>query len=177
MQQTVNFADRSDAAWLPSPDLVVRDLDPHTGILFESDPLSRPVELAGAFSGRLDFLLNKVDVDLSLALYEHRSNGEYVRLYAPSYEFRASYARDRTERHLLKSGERQQLSFRSERLTSYRLAAGSRLVLALTVIKRPDQEINYGAGADVSEESLEDGRIPLRIRWYASSYLDLPLRR
>jgi hypothetical protein len=43
--------------------------------------------------------------------------------------------------------------------------------------KRPDREINYGAGNDVSEESLADGKIPLKIRWYGDSYIDIPVRR
>jgi len=33
-----------------------------------------------------------VDVDLYVMLYEQRADGEYVRLFDPSYEFRASYA-------------------------------------------------------------------------------------
>ena len=93
--------------------------------------------------------------------------------------FRASYAQDRVHRRLLKAGERQMISFKLERLTSRRLEAGSRLVLVLGVNKRPDQEINYGSGADVSEESLDndDDKAPVKIRWYGDSYIDIPVRR
>jgi uncharacterized protein len=175
--QTVDWVDRNDAEWTPSLELQTSQLSLHYGIAFESEPLTHSLELSGLFSARLDFLINKVDVDLTIALYEHRASGEYVRLMSPASEFRASYARDRAARHLLAAGERQQLTVHSERLVSAQLAAGSRLVVVLSVVKRPDMEINYGAGADVSEESIEDGRVPLRIRWYGSSYIELPVRR
>ena len=49
--------------------------------------------------------------------------------------------------------------------------------MVLGVNKRPDREINYGTGADVSEESITDGRIPMKIRWYGSSYIDIPVHK
>jgi hypothetical protein len=64
-----------------------------------------------------------------------------------------------------------------ERLTSRKLQAGSRLVLVVGVNKRPDQEINYGSGQDVSEEALDDDRSPVKIRWFGDSYVEMPVRR
>jgi hypothetical protein len=55
-----------------------------------------------------------------------------------------------------------------------KLQAGSRLVLALGVNKRADQQINYGAGNDVGEESIEDARAPIRIRWHQGSFIEIP---
>jgi hypothetical protein len=118
-----------------------------------------------------------MDMDLYISLYELLPSGDYVRLFGPAYEFRASYAQDRVHRHLLKAGERQTLKFESERIMSRQLQTGSRLVMVLGINKRPDREINYGAGNDVSEESLADGKIPLKIRWYGDSYIDIPVRR
>ena len=177
IQQTVSFVDRTDAAWTPSTDFITRSLAPRHGTIFVSEPLTKPIEFNGVFSGRLDFTVNKMDVDLSVAFYELLSDGDYVRLFSPTYEFRASYARDRTHRHLLKAGERQELVFKSERMTSRQLKAGSRLVMVLGIGKRPDREINYGTGGDVSEESIADGKVPLKIRWYSDSYIDIPVRR
>jgi putative CocE/NonD family hydrolase len=176
-KQTMGFVDRSDAAWTPSTDLVNRSLAPRHGMMFVSEPLSQPTEFSGLFSGRLDFTVNKMDVDLNISLFELLANGDYVRLFSPIYEFRASYARDRTRRHLLGEGERRQLTFRSERLTSRLLQKGSRLVMILGVNKRPDRQINYGTGNDVSEESIADGKIPLKIRWYSDSYIEIPVSR
>ncbi len=177
VRQTVSLADRTDAGWMPPVDLISKNLVSHNSLLFASEPLSKPMEFSGLFSGRLDFTVNKMDVDLNIVLYERLANGDYVRLFNPTYEFRASYVRDRVHRHLLKAGERQELPLISERLTSRELQAGSRLVLVLGVNKRPDREINYGTGNDVSEESIADARVPLKIRWYNDSYMDIPIRK
>jgi hypothetical protein len=175
--QTVSLKSRKDAAWLPSLDLISKSLAPHNHVLYESAPLSEPTDLNGPFSARLDFTVNKMDVDLNIILYEHMANGDYIRLFSPTNETRASYAQDRVHRHLLKAGERQTLSFRGERMTSRRLQAGSRLVVILGISKRPDREINYGLGEDVSEESLADGAAPIKIRWYSDGYIDVPMGR
>jgi hypothetical protein len=99
-------------------------------------------------------------------------------LFEP-YVLRASYAKDRVHRRLLRAGERQPLSFKLERLTSRKLQAGSRLVLVIGVNKRADQEINYGTGDDVSAVSLEDddSKVPVKIRWWGDSYFEVPVRR
>jgi uncharacterized protein len=177
LQQTVSFVDRRDAAWTPSTDLINRSLAPRHGVMFVGDPLTKPIEFSGLFSGRLDFTVNKMDMDLNITLYELLANGDYVRLFSPTYEVRASYARDRTHRHLLKAGERQELTFKSERMTGRALQKGSRLVMVLGISKRPDREINYGTGGDVSEESVADGKIPLKIQWYGGSYVEIPVHK
>jgi hypothetical protein len=177
LSQSVNLADRSDATWSAPSALLSRDLKSHYNVTFVSEPLSRPIDVAGLFAARLDFTTNKMDMDLNIALYELLPSGGYLALFAPAYEIRASYARDRVHRHLLKAGERQQLTIRSERLTSRRLQTGSRLIMVLGVNKRPDREINYGSGADVSEESAADGAIPVKLRWYSSSYIEIPIRK
>ncbi|MGH9562575.1 MAG: CocE/NonD family hydrolase, partial [Terracidiphilus sp.] len=177
VRQTVNFVDRKDSAWVPSIDLINASLATRNDVMFVSEPLTKTTEFNGLFSGRLDFTVNKMDVDLTFILYERLASGDYVRLFSPSYEIRASYARDRVHRHLLKAGERQELAFRSERMTSRQLSRGSRLVLVLGINKRPDREINYGTGNDVSEETIADGKIPLKIRWYGDSYIDIPILR
>jgi putative CocE/NonD family hydrolase len=175
--QTVDLADRKDAGWTPSTDLISTRLATHNDVMFVSEPLSKPTEINGLFSGRLDFTVNKMDMDLNIILYERQAGGEYIRLFSPTYEIRASYARDRVHRHLLKAGERQELTFTSERMTSRRLQQGSRLVMVLGINKRPDREINYGTGNDVSEESIADGKIPIKIRWHNDSYVEIPIRR
>jgi len=172
--QTIRFKDRSDAGWLPPTDLITRSLVTHNAVLYQSDPLPKATRVSGLVKGRLDFEVNKMDMDLNIAMYELRSSGEYLRLFNPAYELRLSYAADRVHRHLLKAGERQAVSFTVERMTSRQLEKGSRLVMVLRVSKRPDREINYGTGADVSEESMADGRAPLKVRWFNDSYIEVP---
>ena len=174
LPQTFDLQDRSDIGWRPPRELVQRTLKARDGELFVSEPLKQTVDVAGLLRGQLDFSVNKLDMDLVVSLYELRPNGDYVRLFDPAYAFRASYSRDRVKRRLLHAGERQQLSFRSERMMARRLQAGSRLIMALGINKRADQQLNYGTGDDVSEESIEDAGVPVRIRWYNSSFVEIP---
>ena len=177
VQESMSFADRKDAAWTAPTDLISKSLAPRHGTIFVSDPLPKASSFSGLFSGRLDFEVNKMDMDLNITLYELLPSGDYVRLFSPTYEVRASYAQDRVHRHLLKAGERQKLAFKSERLTSRQLQAGSRIAMVLSLGKRPDREINYGTGGDVSAESIADGKAPIKIRWYSDSYIDIPVHK
>jgi len=177
LKQKVNLADRADTTWTPPPEITRKTLQAHNSVTYVSGALPRSIEFNGLFSAQLDFTVNTMDMDLNIALYELLPSGEYLQLFQPAYEFRASYVRDRAHRHLLRAGERQQLTVRGERLMSRKLQAGSRVVMVLAVNKRPDREINYGGGADVSEESIDAGKIPLKIRWYSDSYIEIPVRR
>lgn len=177
VEQRVDFADRSDANWTPATELVTRDLGLHNAVAYVSDPLPQTIDVSGLLSGKLDFEVNKWDMDLVLSLYEQLPDGQYLRLFDPAYAVRASYLANRSQRKLLQSGKRQQLSFRIEHLTSRRLNAGSRLVVVLGINKRPDEEINYGTGKDVAQESIMDASKPLQVRWHADSYLDLPVTK
>jgi hypothetical protein len=171
---SVDLRDRTDVEWRPAQALVLTELQSREGALFLTEPFDEAVDLAGRLSGVLDFTINKQDADLVLMLYELRANGEYVKLFEPAFSFRASYARDRVHRRLLVAGVRQQLPFQSERMVGRRLEAGSRLALTIGINKRADQQINYGAGNDVSEESLADAGVPMRIRWHDGSFIEVP---
>jgi len=174
---TVDLADRSDASLPPPNGIVSKALQLRNAVVFVSEPLKHSQEFSGLFSGKLDFTVNKQDLDLTIALYELLPSGDYVQLYDPVYEFRASYVHDRVTRQLLRAGERQQLTFKSDRLTSRKLEVGSRVVVVLGVTKRPDRQINYGTGGAVNEESVDDARVPVKIRWYSDSYIELPIRK
>jgi putative ATP-binding cassette transporter len=175
LPQAVNFADRSDADWVTPVLLQSANLPVHYGNVFVSAPLRAPVQLSGLPSGELEFRTNKLDFDFTVALYERLSDGTFVKLFDPPDEYRASYVADRSHRHLLAAGPLQRLHFVSEHLVGRVLPAGARLVLVLSIAKRPDQEINYGSDAAVSEESIASARTPLRIRWLSSSHIDLPI--
>jgi hypothetical protein len=172
----VDLADRSDAdRKVPGGGVLDTDVDTWNGVEFVSDPLTKPTELSGLFSGRLDFVTNKKDFDFEIDLYELTPHGEYVQL-AP-YWSRASYVGDHTRPHLLTAGKRQHLDFESIRLMSRQLQQGSRIVAVLRVIKEPGRQINYGTGEDVSAETIQNAKAPLEIHWYNDSYLDLPVGR
>jgi putative CocE/NonD family hydrolase len=174
--QTLDLIDRTDATWTPPGSLVGKQLPVHNSLIFMSEPLKRTLELAGLLSGRLDFSVNKADMDIVLTVYEVMSSGDYLQLGAPD-ELRASYVSDRSRRQLLKVGQRQELAFKSERMLSRRVQAGSRLAVVLSLNKRPDQQINYGTGNEVSGESIAQGKVPIKVRWFGGTYVDLPVRR
>ena len=176
VQQSVDFRQRSDADWISPAALQSGSVPTHYSLEFVSPVLSRPRQLAGLLSGELDFSVNKRDFDFTLALYERTPAGMYLKLFDPPEEFRASYLADRSERRLLRPGVRERLALRGQHLMSVALPAGSRLVLVLSIVKRPDQEINYGTAGNVAAESIADARVPLRIRWYPTSHIDLPLQ-
>jgi putative CocE/NonD family hydrolase len=176
---TVRFADRGDASLSTGtglPGIPGKSLAGPDRLIYIGEPVKAATELAGSLSGHLDFKINKMDVDLNMGLYEQLPDGQYLQLAIPC-EFRASYAGDRSHRHLLKAGERQQLDFRCEPIFSRRIGPGSRIAFVLGTSKRPDREINYGGGDDVSAESIDDGREPLKLQWFASSYIELPVKR
>jgi uncharacterized protein len=175
IEQTVNLADRSDVnAERSGGGVIDKEIDTAYGLKFVSDPLASPAEANGLFSGRLEFVTNKKDFDFQVTLYELTPAGEYV-LLAP-YWSRASYNGHPGERRLLEPGKRQRLDFRAIRLMSRQLRAGSRIVVVLNIIKETGRQIDYGSGKDVSDETIADAGAPLKITWFAGSYVDVPLR-
>jgi uncharacterized protein len=173
---SVNLADRSDAdTAAPGGGLLDTAVDISNGLEFVSDPLTESIELSGLFSGRLDFVTNKKDFDFQVTLYELTPKGEYF-LLAP-YWSRASHVGDIVNRRLLTPGTRQRLDFKSVRLMSHQMQPGSKLVAVLQVIKNSGQQINFGTGKDVSDESIADAKEPLTIDWFADSYIAVPIGR
>jgi len=172
----VDLADRTDIdREFPGGGIVGKDLNRWGGVAFVSDPFPEPTELSGLFSGRLDFIANKKDMDFAVELYELTAQGDYVEL--SYYLARASHVRDRGHRQLLTPGRRQRLDFKSGRLTSRQFQAGSRLVVVLKIIKAPGAQINYGTGKDVSDETIADGKEPLSLQWLSGSFIEVPVRR
>jgi putative CocE/NonD family hydrolase len=160
--------DQTDDTW----NIIDRSTNLANGITFVSDPFASSTEISGLFTGKLDFVANKRDLDFGVTLFELTEKGEYLQL---SYCWhRASYTADRSHRELLTPGKRTQLSFEAGRLTSRQLQAGSRLVVVLAIIKQPGEQINYGTGESVSDETIADGKIPLRLDWYDDSYVEVP---
>jgi uncharacterized protein len=51
------------------------------------------------------------------------------------------------------------------------------MVVVLSGIRNPGQQINYGAGKDVNAETIKDAGESLTIRWFDRSWLELPVRR
>ncbi|WP_129793010.1 CocE/NonD family hydrolase [Sphingosinicella sp. CPCC 101087] len=167
----VDLADRRDA------DFQVPDGTPdmRNALVFTTPPVGERMEVAGLFRGRFEVVVNKRDLDLAVDFFERRADGRYFPL--ASYLGRASYMADRTRRQLLRPGRPHVLAFESQTITARQIEAGSRIVAVVGVPKRPDIQINYGTGRDVSDESIADAGEPLKVIWRPGSYLELGVRR
>ena len=176
--QKMSLKDRSDFNWRPNANFAGKMPDAHNGLVFASRPFTEAVDVAGALSGELDIVTNKMDLDITMTLYERTQQGDYILLTSPGHGFRASYARDRVHRRLIQAGPRQRIAFKSDRLLGRRVKAGSRLVLVLGLNKRADQEINYGSDTDVSAASMADEDThPVSVQWLNDSYIEIPIHR
>jgi predicted acyl esterase len=155
----------------------VRDTAIYTtdALTFVSAPLTEPTEVSGLFSGHLDLITNKKDFDFVVGLFEQRADGTYLQL--PPFQSRASHVDSPTDRKLLVPGARRRLDFRSIRLASHLCRAGSRIVMVLGILKNPGQQINYGTGKDVSDETIADAGEPLRVELFTGSFVELPVWR
>ena len=176
IMQTVNLADRSDVDLRTGVGIVDAAIDSSNAIVLASEPLSDALEVSGLLSGHLEPIANRRDFDFTITPYEWTADGQYVQL--PPYTSRASHVASLSERRPLTPGTLARLDFSSGiRMMSRRLAPGSRFVITLSVVKNPQQQINYGTGKDVSDESVADAGEPLTIRWLSGSYVEFPVRR
>ena len=175
-EQTIDLRDRSDADRIvPGGGIVDRELDTAESLVFVSEPFKDAEEFSGLFSGRLEVETNKRDFDFNISLYEQLPDQRYFEL--SRYQSRASYVGDVSRRQLLQPDHRTVLDFEAGRATSKRMQPGSRLVAVVSVLRNPQQEINYGSGKAVAGESIADAGEPVRVRWYGGSYLEIPLSR
>ncbi len=172
IRQRVDFRQRETIEPADPPLIIRNELDTDNAIVFITDAMTAPVELEGRFSGDLHFISNRRDFDFTVSLYQRTPEGEHFEL--GWFLSRASQLRDRGKRQLLRPGRRERLEFRSDRPVARLLAAGSQLVLVLAINKHSGAQINHGSGKDVSDESIKDADVPLRIQWLGSSSFELP---
>lgn len=174
LSQEVNFAERQiqNNEYYPDP-IIRKEIDTTTGFVFISDLFKESMLINGSFFGEIKASINKKDMDIGVTLYELMPNGEYFHL---SYFLgRASYAKDITKRNLLKPNTIESIPFSNTHLISKQLGKGSRLVVVLNVNKNPFSELNYGTGKVVADETIEDAKEPLKVKWYNDSFVKIPV--
>jgi len=174
LEEIVDLADRQTlyGDYYPYP-IIKNELDRSNGLFFISKPFDKPVTVSGMFSGALKTMINKKDMDITVTLYEVTPDGKYFEL---SYFLgRASYAQSMTRRILLHPGREETILFTRTRMVCRQMSRGSRLLVVLNTDKNPFAEINYGTGKDVAEETIADGKIPLKIKWFNDSYIEVPV--
>jgi putative CocE/NonD family hydrolase len=176
LTQEVDFSDRENWNNDYYPDPIIKDeIDTSNGFNFISEPLSKPVIINGSFTGKIITSVNKKDFDFGVTLYELKPNGKYFHL---SYTIvRASYATDITDRNLLTPNTKTTISLNNTHLVSKKLSKGSRLIVYINVNKNPFSQLNYGTGKEVSNETIEDAKEPLKVKWYNESFVEIPIWR
>jgi putative CocE/NonD family hydrolase len=172
--QQVDFRDRVNHNNYFTPLIINETLEPGGGLVFASPAFREPVLLNGAFSGRLKVMVNKKDMDISIAFYEQMPDGRYF--YLTRYLGRASYAGQNSRRQLLVPGKEVIIPISNTRITSRKFSKGSRLVIVLNVNKHPFEVVNYGSGKDVNDESVLDAGVPMQIHWSSESFIKVPVQ-
>ena len=144
-------------------------------LVFVSEPLENALAICGALQATLEVEITKYDMDVVIDLFEQTPQGEYFVLNQNIQ--RASYAKNSSVRNLLKPGNKEQISLHNTFYTARQLQKGSRIIVVLGVNKNPNWQVNYGSGKEVSEESMLDVRENLKIKWYSSSTIKIPVLR
>lgn len=173
LQQAVDFKDRTTQNNYFTPLIISDSLDVSNGLAFASEAFTESFTLNGCFFGTITASINKKDMDISIAFYEQMPNGKYF--YLTRYLGRASYAINNSKRQLLSPNEEETIPIRETRMVCKQIDKGSRLVIILNVNKHPWEEINYGTGKDVHDETIADAGEPLQVRWYNDSAIQVPV--
>jgi len=176
LKQTVDLADRTTSTnnnYYPWP-IIKEQLDDPSGFTFISAPFEQDTSVHGSFSGDIKVKINKRDFDLGLTFYELTPQGKYFELFY--YIGRASYAKNPSKRQLLTPGKVETVPFRDTRMTGKLFKKGSRLVVVVNVNKNESAQVNFGTGKDVSDETVADGKVPLKVHWLNSSFINVPMK-
>ena len=173
IKQEVDFKTRNDTTDSHEYLNVDSILLIRNALTFISKPFEKPVIINGSFTGMLRAGINKKDMDVRINMYEQMPDGKYFTL---GYTYiRASYAKDRSKRQLLNAGMKEDIPVTDAFATCKQLSVGSRLIIVVGIIKTNDQQINYGTGKDVSDETIADANEPLQIKWYGDSFIKVPV--
>lgn len=175
VSQVIDFKDRENQHNYYTPSIVFDSLDASNGIVYTSNTFNADFSINGSFVGQLYAGINKKDMDISIALYEQQADGKYF--FLTRYVGRASYANDNTRRQLLNPNQKTCIPFNNTRMVSKKISKGSRLVILLNINKHPFEIINYGSGKDPNDETIQDAKEPLHIKWYNDSYIKIPVWR
>lgn len=157
-----------------NPSIVDATLPLGNGFSFITEPFTQDVEFNGSYFGEFKMMINKKDMDYSIVIYEQTPEGNYFKLTQQSIG-RASLSKNREKRQLLIPNHIETIPFTSSRMTSKRLKKGSRLIMVLNINKHPHEQVNYGTGKDVSDETLADAEEPLLVKWYNDSFVKIPV--
>ncbi|WP_371373400.1 CocE/NonD family hydrolase [Thalassotalea aquiviva] len=174
IEQIIDMSDRTEQRNMAPWPVIQDNLDKQGGIQIETPVFEQDMELTGSITGFFDIGINKKDVDIGFNYFEVTANGEVFHLN--NYRSRASYADDMGKRHLLIPNEKRRVPIVNARFTSKLIKKGSKLVLVLNVNKNVAAQVNLGTGKPVNYEHISEAGEPLKLKWFLSSQINLPLK-
>ncbi len=174
IEQAVDMKDRSEQRNRAQWPVISDKIDKQGGIQIETSVFKQDMELTGAISGFFDIAINKKDVDIGFNFFEVTAEGEAFHLN--NYRSRASYADNMSKRRLLTPNIKRRIPIVNARFTSKLIKKGSKIVLVLNINKNVDAQVNLGSGKQVNHESISDAGKPMKLKWYLSSQINLPLQ-
>ena len=174
IEQTVDMADRDEQRNQAPWPVIKQSIDKQGGIQIETPVFKQDMELTGSITGFFDIATNKKDVDIGFNFYEITAEGEVFHLN--NYRSRASYADDMSKRRLLVPNEKRRVPIVNARFTSKLVKKGSKIALVLNVNKNVDAQVNLGTGKPVNHEHISESGEPLKLKWFLSSQINLPLK-
>jgi putative CocE/NonD family hydrolase len=174
--QTVDFKDRTVGNFYRWVFNIIWDsINVINGIIYVSDPLEKDIIISGSFFGQIKASINKKDFDFSINLFEQMPDGKLF--YLTYFMGRASYAKNILKRQLLTPGKIESIPFSNTYFTVKKVNKGSRIFAIVNVNKSPFEQINYGTGKDVNEETIKDAKEPLKVKWFNDSFISIPVIR
>jgi len=172
--QTVDFKDRTNGNFYRwSFNIIWDSINVPNGIMYVSDPLKEDIIISGAFFGQIKASINKKDLDFSINLFEQMPDGKLF--YLSYFMGRASYAKNILKRQLLTPGKIESIPFSNSYFIVKKLNKGSRIVTLVNVNKSPFEQINYGTGKDVNDETIKDAKESLKVKWFNDSFISIPV--
>jgi putative CocE/NonD family hydrolase len=174
IKQEIDLAERTDTIINDEDQKIIDStLNTKNSISFISQPAEKSFIVDGSFIASLKASINKKDMDVAISMYEQMPDGKYFQLGTTLQ--RASYSKDPGNRQLLQPGKIETIPVNYSYMTCKQLVKGSRLVVVLGINKDSGWQINYGTGKDVSDETIDDAKPPLQIKWFADSYIKVPV--
>jgi putative CocE/NonD family hydrolase len=146
------------------------------GLVYDSDPLLRPITIAGTCRALLWLVMDVQDADLQVSLYEIMLDGTTVAL---TFDLmRVRYRESLREECLAAPGEPFKLEFSSCNFIARKIEAGHRLRVIVTCPNNIALQKNYCSGGPVADESGDDARratIQLLRKSAHQSYIEFPI--
>lgn len=161
-------------------DFLTDQYDAHlkNSLVFETEPFSEPLEIAGHIRFTAYIQIDTPDTDFNVNLYEIEKN--YSAIFLTGDILRARYRNSLSKAELLNPDEISCYIFKNFYLFARKIKKGSRLRLVISPLNTPDLEKNYNSGGEIAKETISDAKQVLVKLYHNEKYqsnLEIPVMR